>query len=185
MYIHIQWDVFIYFGFYVTFNTVQVISRRVVGRAEETSTYSWSRFCAVNCRPTASNYHLSLLRLGREPKSDFKGGMQECSPVFHLGPTMGCKRSFNSEQACTLIWPLLHRICSWDKITQLYFYRRVYKIGPNTQKIGHHALSCTTLATENGERNTFFKIRLIFLTSIHLPKGKDSTLENIIWAVKR
>ena len=28
------------FGFYVAFNTVQVISRRVVGRAEETSTYS-------------------------------------------------------------------------------------------------------------------------------------------------
>ena len=36
---------FIYLGFYVAFNTVQVISRRVVGRAEETSTYSWSRFC--------------------------------------------------------------------------------------------------------------------------------------------
>ena len=30
---------FIYLGFYVAFNTVQVISRRVVGRAEETSTY--------------------------------------------------------------------------------------------------------------------------------------------------
>ena len=29
---------FIYLGFYVVFNTVQVISRRVVGRAEETST---------------------------------------------------------------------------------------------------------------------------------------------------
>ena len=29
-----------YLGFYVAFNTVQVISRRVVGRAEETSTYS-------------------------------------------------------------------------------------------------------------------------------------------------
>ena len=29
---------FIYLGFNVTFNTVQVISRRVVGRAEETST---------------------------------------------------------------------------------------------------------------------------------------------------
>ena len=28
---------FIYLGFYVAFNTVQVISRRVVGRAEETS----------------------------------------------------------------------------------------------------------------------------------------------------
>ena len=46
-------------GFYVTFNTVQVISRRVVGRAEETSTYSWSRFCTVNCQPTESNYQLS------------------------------------------------------------------------------------------------------------------------------
>ena len=29
---------FIYLGFYITFNTVQVISRWVVGRAEETST---------------------------------------------------------------------------------------------------------------------------------------------------
>ena len=29
---------FIYLGFYVAFNTVQVIRRRVVGRAEETST---------------------------------------------------------------------------------------------------------------------------------------------------
>ena len=33
-------DLFIW-GFYVTFNTVQVISWQVVGRAEETSTYSW------------------------------------------------------------------------------------------------------------------------------------------------
>ena len=40
---------FIYLGFYVTFNTVQVISQWVVGRAEETSTYSWSRFCTVKC----------------------------------------------------------------------------------------------------------------------------------------
>ena len=31
-------DLFIYLGFYVVFNTLQVISRRVVGRAEETST---------------------------------------------------------------------------------------------------------------------------------------------------
>ena len=42
-------NLFIYLGFYVTFNTVQVISRRVVGRAEETSTYSSSGFCTVNC----------------------------------------------------------------------------------------------------------------------------------------
>ena len=52
----------IYLGFYVAFNTVQVISRRVVGRAEETSTYSSLGFCTVNCRPTASNYQLSHLR---------------------------------------------------------------------------------------------------------------------------
>ena len=38
-----------YWGFYVTFNTVQVISQRVVGWAEETSTYSLSGFCTVNC----------------------------------------------------------------------------------------------------------------------------------------
>ena len=36
-------------GFYVTFNTVQVISRQVVGKAEETSTYSLSGFYTVNC----------------------------------------------------------------------------------------------------------------------------------------
>ena len=35
---------FIYLGFYAAFNNVQVISRRVVRRAEETSTYSWSRW---------------------------------------------------------------------------------------------------------------------------------------------
>ena len=61
---------FFYWGFYVAFNTVQVISRRVVGRAEETSTYSWSRFCTVNCRPTVSNYQLSHLEAvpGTEPR---------------------------------------------------------------------------------------------------------------------
>ena len=33
-----KWVWFVYLGFYVAFNTVQVISRRVVGRAKETST---------------------------------------------------------------------------------------------------------------------------------------------------
>ena len=33
-------QMFIYLGFYVAFNTVQVISRWVVGRTRETSTYS-------------------------------------------------------------------------------------------------------------------------------------------------
>ena len=57
-----EFYLFIYLGFYVAFNTVQVISQRVVGRAEETSTYSSSGLCTVNCRPTVSNYQLSNLR---------------------------------------------------------------------------------------------------------------------------
>ena len=71
-------SVFIYLGFYVAFNTVQVISRRVVGRAEETSTYSSLGFCTVNCRPTASNYHLSHLRPWRGSNPGLRGGRREC-----------------------------------------------------------------------------------------------------------
>ena len=41
--------IFVYLGFYVAFNTVQVISQRVIGRAEETSTYSSLGLCTVNC----------------------------------------------------------------------------------------------------------------------------------------
>ena len=78
---------FIYLGFYVAFNTVQVISRRVVGRAEETSTYSSSGFCTVNCRPTASNYQLSLLRPCREPKPGLRGGRRECCHSATVAPT--------------------------------------------------------------------------------------------------
>ena len=66
---------FYLFGFYVAFNTVQVISRRVVGKAEETSTYSSLGFSTVNCRPTASNYHISHLRLCREPNPGLRGGI--------------------------------------------------------------------------------------------------------------
>ena len=70
---------FVYlFGVYIAFNTVQVISRRVVGRAEETSTYSSSGFCAVNCRPMASNYQLSHLRSSQEPNPSLRGGRREC-----------------------------------------------------------------------------------------------------------
>ena len=82
---------FIYLGFYITFNTEQVISRWVVGRAEETSTYSWSSFCTVNCRPTASNYQLSHLRACREPNPRLRGGGQSVStlPPWPLGVQMG------------------------------------------------------------------------------------------------
>ena len=77
-------DLFICLGFYVPFNTVQVISRRVVGRAEETSTYSLSRFCTVNCRPTASNYQLSHLSPcgDRTPAS----GRRECYHSATVAP---------------------------------------------------------------------------------------------------
>ena len=74
---------FIYLGFYLVFNTVQVISRQVVGRAEETSTYSSSGFCTVNCQPTASNYQLSHLRPCRELNPGLRGGRWEC---YHRGP---------------------------------------------------------------------------------------------------
>ena len=68
---------FIYLGFYVAFNTVQVISRRVVRRVEETSTYSCSRFFTVNCRPMASNYQLSHLRPCRQLNPSLRGGRRE------------------------------------------------------------------------------------------------------------
>ena len=55
-------NLFIYLGFYVTFNTVQVISQPIVLWAEETSRYSWSRFCTVNCRPSVSNYQVFNIR---------------------------------------------------------------------------------------------------------------------------
>ena len=65
-------DFYFYLGFYVAFNNVQVISRWVVGRAEETSIYSLLGFCTVNCRPTASNYQLSHLRPCRESNPGLK-----------------------------------------------------------------------------------------------------------------
>ena len=77
---------FIYLGFYVAFNTVQVISRRVVGRAEETSTYSSLGFCTVNCRPTASNCQLSHLRPWRESNPGLRGGRRECYHSATVAP---------------------------------------------------------------------------------------------------
>ena len=71
-------NLFIYLGFYVAFNTIQVIPRRVVGRAEETSTYSSLGLCTVNCRPTASNHQLSHLRPSQGSNPGLRGGRREC-----------------------------------------------------------------------------------------------------------
>ena len=76
----------VYLGFYVAFNTVQVISQRVVGKAEETSTYSLLGFCTVNCRPTASNYQLSHLRPCRESNPGLRGGRRECYHSATVAP---------------------------------------------------------------------------------------------------
>ena len=77
---------FIYLGLYIAFNTVQVISRRVVGRAEETSTYSSLGVCTVNCRPMASNYLLSHLRPCRESNHGLRGGRRECDHSATVAP---------------------------------------------------------------------------------------------------
>ena len=87
-------DLCIYLGFYVAFNTVQVISRRAVGRAEETSTYSLSGFCTVNSLPTASNYQLSHLRPCREPNPGLRGGKRECYHSATVAPYTKSKLVF-------------------------------------------------------------------------------------------
>ena len=94
----------IYLGFYVAFNTVQVISRRVVGRAEETSTYSSSGFCTVNCRPTASIYQLSHLRPCREPNPGLRGGKRECYHSATVAPYIPLE----------VIWTAKPRFANWD-----------------------------------------------------------------------
>ena len=107
--------VWIYFlgFFYVVFNTVQVISRWVVGRAEETSTYSSLGFCTINCRPTASNYQLSHLRPCRELNPGLRGGRRECYHSATVAPRLcvegGLYRELVSHKAQTvfklwLIW---------------------------------------------------------------------------------
>ena len=50
------------------------------------NTYSWSRFCTVNCRPTASNYQLSHLRSGWEWNPKFRGGRRECYHSATMAP---------------------------------------------------------------------------------------------------
>ena len=87
----LHFDVFIYLGFYVAFNTVQVISRRVVGRAEETSTYSLLGLCTLNCRPTASNYQLSHLRPSRGSNPGLRGGRRECYHSTTVAPAFWCR----------------------------------------------------------------------------------------------
>ena len=74
------------FGGLHHFQHCKVISRWVVGRAGETSTYSNSGFCIVNCRPTASNYQLSHLRPCLEPNPGLRGERRECYHSAAMAP---------------------------------------------------------------------------------------------------
>ena len=101
-------NLFMYLGFYVAFNTIQVISRRVVGRAEETSTFGSSGFCTVNCQLMASNYQLSHLRLCRELNPDLRGGRQEYYHSATVAPVTYQKQwkcpQWPNEQMMKLWW---------------------------------------------------------------------------------
>ena len=113
-YYHFAYILFIYLGFYVAFNTVQVISRRVVGRAEENSTYSSLGFCTVNCRPTASNYQLSHLRSCRESNPCLRGGRRECYHSATVAPILHTEVVIHSMNAYVWCWS---KICgSLDEI---------------------------------------------------------------------
>ena len=68
-----------------------LLRRRVVGRAEETSTLSSLGFCTVNCQPTASNYQLSHLSLcgDRTPASEVGGESVTTLPPWPLLNSVG------------------------------------------------------------------------------------------------
>ena len=100
---------FIYLGFYIAFKTVQVISQRVVGRAEETSTYSSLGFCTVNCRPTASNYQLSHFRPSRGSNPGLRGGRRECYHSATVAPIVDIGKAYDTVwkhvYKSSLVWP--------------------------------------------------------------------------------
>ena len=74
-----------YLGFYIAFNTEQVISEQVVERAEETSTYSSLGFCTLNI------YQLSHLRPCRESNPGLRGGRRECYHSASMAPKQTLK----------------------------------------------------------------------------------------------
>ena len=82
-----------------TINTVQVIKRRVVGRSEETSTYSSLGFCTVNCRPTASNYPDSIPTLAqcRHLRRSDIGCQRWANGFLTVGPTLAQRRQATGE----------------------------------------------------------------------------------------
>ena len=123
---------------FTSLSTLQVMSRRVVGRAEATSTYNSLGFCTVNCRPSASNYQLSHWRPWWERKPRVRGGRRECyhsatvAPVSFLSPSEKKPlKSYLYLKACPLIaFALIFSLCDTDLSsnlghTSLYFSREL------------------------------------------------------------
>ena len=79
-------DLFIYLGFYVTFNTVQVISRRVVGRAEKTSTCSL--YGVLYCKLPTNGKQLPAFPLEavRESNPGLRGRRRKCYHSATVAP---------------------------------------------------------------------------------------------------
>ena len=69
---------FYLFGFYVAFNTVQVISRWVVGRAEETSNIHLVKVLYCKLPTNGKQLPAFHLRPCQEPNPGLRGGRREC-----------------------------------------------------------------------------------------------------------
>ena len=101
-------NLFIHLGINITFNTVHVISRRVVLWAKETSTYSWSRFCTDHCRSQVRNCHLSHIWFGVWA-ADLRGGIWVCyHALHHHGPSRNIKSQLFLKGISTHLSFILH-----------------------------------------------------------------------------
>ena len=79
-------DLFIYLGFYVAFNTVQVISRRVVGRAEETQYIQFVRVLYCKLPTNSKQLPAFPLETVRGSNSGLRGGRRECYHSATVAP---------------------------------------------------------------------------------------------------
>ena len=86
------------------------ITTGIVLWTEETSTYRWSRFCTVNCRPTASNYRLSRLRSGQDSNSKLRGGRRECYHSYTVTGTLT-----NTSPTTQFICQYKSRLCNYHE----------------------------------------------------------------------
>ena len=105
---------FVYLGFYVAFNTVQVISRRVVGRAEEISTYSSSGFCTADQRQATTSFPTYGHDGDRTPAAEV-GGESVTTTVpehvvhnVHKAVTRSCFGVTRQHRASVGKWMLRH-----------------------------------------------------------------------------